>query len=80
MRVGLHIGEPLLTSEGYVGLDVHQAARIMNAGHGGQILLSQTTSNLVERDLPDDVKLDDLGKYRFKDLLVNKLKLRPILR
>ncbi len=68
IRIGLHTGEPLLTPEGYVGLDVHQAARIMNAGHEGQILLSQTTSNLVEQDLPDDVKLDDLGEHRFKDL------------
>ena len=68
IRIGLHTGEPLLTAEGYVGLDVHQAARIMNAGHGGQILLSQTTSHLVEQDLPDDMKLDDLGEHRFKDL------------
>ena len=68
IRIGLHTGEPLLTAEGYVGLDVHQAARIMNAGHGGQILLSQTTSHLVEQDLSDDVKLDDLGEHRFKDL------------
>jgi predicted ATPase/serine/threonine protein kinase/DNA-binding CsgD family transcriptional regulator len=68
LRFGLHTGEPLLTREGYVGPDVQQAARIMNAGHGGQILLSQTTSNLVEQDLPDDVKLDDLGEHRFKDL------------
>jgi class 3 adenylate cyclase len=68
IRIGLHTGEPLLTAEGYVGMDVQQAARIMNAGHGGQILLSQTTSNLVEQDLPDDVKLDDLGEHRFTDL------------
>ena len=68
IRIGLHTGEPLLTSEGYVGPDLQQAARIMDAGHEGQILLSQTTSNLVEQDLPDDVKLDDLGEHRFKDL------------
>jgi predicted ATPase/serine/threonine protein kinase/DNA-binding CsgD family transcriptional regulator len=68
IRIGLHTGEPLLTSEGYVGPDVQQAARIMDAGHEGQILLSQTTSNLVEQDLPDDVNLDDLGEHRFKDL------------
>jgi predicted ATPase/serine/threonine protein kinase/DNA-binding CsgD family transcriptional regulator len=68
IRIGLHTGEPLLIPEGYVGLDVQQAASIMSAGHGGQILLSQTTSNLVEQDLPDDVKLDDLGEHRFKDL------------
>jgi predicted ATPase/serine/threonine protein kinase/DNA-binding CsgD family transcriptional regulator len=68
IRAGLHTGEPLLTPEGYVGPDVQQAIRIMNAGHGGQILLSQTTTNLVEQDLPDDVKLDDLGEHRFTDL------------
>src|SRR6266849_4885719 len=43
VRMGLHTGEPHLASEGYVGLDVHQAARIVSAGHGGQVLLSRTT-------------------------------------
>src|SRR5437660_6675454 len=42
-RMGLHTGEPSVGAEGYAGLDVNQAARIMSAGHGGQILLSQTT-------------------------------------
>ncbi len=68
VRMGLHTGEPSLTPEGYVGLDVHRAARIMNAAHGGQVLLSQTTCNLVEQDLPDDVSLRDLGEHRLKDL------------
>src|SRR5438270_3138876 len=68
IRMSLHTGEPTLTPEGYVGLDVHRAARIMSAGHGGQVLLSQTTCNLVEQDLPDDVTLRDLGEYRLKDL------------
>ncbi len=68
IRMGLHTGEPTLTSEGYVGLDVHRAARIMSAGYGGQVLLSQTTCNLVEQDLPEDVSLRDLGEYRLKDL------------
>jgi predicted ATPase/serine/threonine protein kinase/DNA-binding CsgD family transcriptional regulator len=68
VRIGLHTGEPTLTSEGYVGLDVHRAARIMSAGHGGQVLLSQTTAHLVEQDLPDDVNMRDLGEYRLKDL------------
>ncbi|HLX57787.1 MAG TPA: tetratricopeptide repeat protein, partial [Ktedonobacteraceae bacterium] len=68
MRIGLHTGEPLLTPEGYVGLDVHRAARIMSAAHGGQVLLSQTTANLVEQELPDDVTLRDLGEHRLKDL------------
>src|SRR6266568_1061352 len=66
--MGLHTGEPALTSERYVGLDVLRAARIMRAGHGGQVLLSQTTAHLVEQDLPDDVNLRDLGEYRLKDL------------
>jgi len=66
--MGLHTGEPALTPEGYVGLDVQRAARIMSAAHGGQALLSQTTANLVEQDLPDDISLRDLGVYRFKDL------------
>jgi predicted ATPase/class 3 adenylate cyclase len=68
VRIGLHTGEPSLASEGYVGMDVHRAARIMSAAHGGQVLLSQTTCNLVEQDLPDDVTLRDLGEHRLKDL------------
>jgi class 3 adenylate cyclase len=68
VRMGLHTGEPSLTSEGYVGLVVHRAARIMSAGHGGQVLLSQTTRDLVEHDLPDEVSLRDLGAHRLKDL------------
>jgi predicted ATPase/DNA-binding CsgD family transcriptional regulator len=68
VRIGLHTGEPLLTSEGYIGPDVHRSARIMSAAHGGQILLSQTTANLVEQELPDDVMLRDLGEYHLKDL------------
>src|SRR6266446_5113999 len=68
VRMGLHTGEPSLTSEGYVGLDVHRAARIMSAGHGGQVLLSQTTRDLVEHSLPDDVSIRNLGEHRLKDL------------
>jgi predicted ATPase/class 3 adenylate cyclase len=69
VRMGLHTGEPKRSAEGYVGLDVHRAARIMSAGHGGQVLLSQTTRDLVEHDLPDGVNLRDLGAHRLKDLL-----------
>ena len=68
VRVGLHTGEPQRTAEGYVGLDVHRAARIMSAGHGGQVLLSPTICSLVEKDLPEDVHLRDLGEHRLKDL------------
>src|SRR6266566_5899933 len=68
VRMGLHTGEPRLSSEGYTGLDVHLAARMMSAGHGGQVLLSQTTRDLVEQDLPEGVSLRDLGEFHLKDL------------
>jgi class 3 adenylate cyclase len=68
VRMGLHTGEPQWTAEGYVGLDVHRAARVMSAGHGGQVLLSQATCSLVEQDLPEGVSLRDLGEHRLKDL------------
>jgi predicted ATPase len=64
VRIGLHTGEPVVTDEGYVGIDVHRAARIAAAGHGGQVLLSQTTRDL----LGGDVELRDLGDHRLKDL------------
>jgi predicted ATPase len=63
VRVGLHTGTPLLTDEGYVGADVHRAARIAAAGHGGQVLVSATTATLVSGD-----DLRDLGEHRLKDL------------
>jgi predicted ATPase/class 3 adenylate cyclase/DNA-binding CsgD family transcriptional regulator len=68
VRVGVHTGEPSLVSADYIGLDVHHAARIMSAAHGGQVLLSQTTRDLVQYDLPDGVSLRDLGEHRLKDL------------
>jgi len=68
VRIGLHTGEPQQSAEGYIGLDVHQAARIMSAGHGGQVLLSQTVATLVEPHLPAGVRLQDLGVHRLKDL------------
>lgn len=68
VRIGLHTGEPRLTADGYIGMDVHHAARIMSAGHGGQILLSPTTRQLVEQHLPDGTSLQDLGEHRLKDL------------
>jgi class 3 adenylate cyclase len=57
VRMGLHTGEPVRETGGYVGLDVHRAARIGAAGHGCQILLSDVTHGLVARDLPDGVSL-----------------------
>ena len=47
VRIGIHTGEPLVTPEGYVGLDVHRAARIAAAAHGGQVVLSRTTRDLL---------------------------------
>lgn len=68
VRMGLHTGEPMLARTGYVGLDVHRAARIGSAGHGGQVLMSRTTRDLVEHDLPPGTRLDDLGEHPLKDL------------
>jgi len=63
VRAGLHTGTPVVTGEGYVGEDVHRAARIAAAGHGGQILVSSATASLLGDD-----SLVDLGEHRFKDL------------
>jgi len=68
VRMGLHTGEPSVAAEGYVGMDVHYGARLMNAGYGGQVLLSQTSRDLVEHNLPEGVSLRDLGEHRLKDL------------
>ncbi|MGZ9222408.1 MAG: adenylate/guanylate cyclase domain-containing protein, partial [Anaerolineales bacterium] len=65
VRMGLHTGEPQISaSENYVGIDVHRAARIAAAAHGGQVLLSQTTCDLVGSELPEGVTLRDLGEHR----------------
>jgi predicted ATPase/class 3 adenylate cyclase len=61
VRMGIHTGAPRLTEEGYIGEDVHLGARIGAAGHGGQVLVSLETRNLV------DVELTDLGEHRLKD-------------
>jgi predicted ATPase/class 3 adenylate cyclase len=61
VRIGLHTGRPTLTEEGYVGADVHLGARIAAAGHGGQVLLSKATRELV------DGEVSDLGEHRVKD-------------
>jgi predicted ATPase len=64
VRVGLHTGEPLLGEEGYVGEDVHFAARVAATGHGGQVVLSEATAELVEHPLVS------LGSHRLKDVAV----------
>ena len=68
VRMGLHTGTPQVVADHYVGLDVHRAARIAAAGHGGQVLLSQATRALVEQRLPEGCALRDLGAHRLKDL------------
>ena len=63
LRIGLHTGTPLVTDEGYVGDDVHFAARVAASGHGGQILLSKSA-----RELIDGLSVTDLGEHRLKDI------------
>jgi class 3 adenylate cyclase len=68
VRIGLHTGEPIRTTEGYTGLDVIRGARIRDAGHGGQVLLSKATAALIEDALIDGLSLQDLGAHRLKGL------------
>jgi predicted ATPase/class 3 adenylate cyclase len=68
VRMALHTGELKLTATGFVGIDVHRAARLCAAAYGGQTIISQTTRDLVESELPEDVSLRDLGEHRLKDL------------
>ena len=68
VRLGLHTGEAVVSDGEYVGHNVHKAKRICDAGHGGQILLSDAVAALVNEDLPESVTLTDLGRYRLKDL------------
>jgi predicted ATPase/class 3 adenylate cyclase len=68
VRVGLHTGEAPLVGNEYIGLDVHHAARVAAAAHGGQVVVSETTRALVEEHLPDGLALRDLGTHRLKDL------------
>jgi class 3 adenylate cyclase len=70
VRMGIHTGEADLTVDRYVGLSVHRAARISALGHGGQVLLSQTTASHLEdeeEDLPG-IALKDLGEHGLKDI------------
>ena len=62
VRMALHTGEPIVQRAGYVGMDVHRAARIGAAAHGGQILVSGSTRELVAADMPAGVELVSLGE------------------
>ncbi len=68
VRMGVHSGEVQRVADDYVGLALHQTARITSAGHGGQVLVSNTARDLAARALPQDVQLVDLGLHRLKDL------------
>jgi WD40 repeat protein/class 3 adenylate cyclase len=68
VRMGIHTGESWTGSEGYVGMDVHRAARIAHVGNGGQVLLSETTTALVRDELPPGVSLLDVGRHLLKDI------------
>ncbi len=73
VRMGLHTGEPALSEQGYLGLDVVRASRICAAGHGGQILLSETTRALIGNDLPEGTSIVDLGEAKLKDIQHERL-------
>ena len=62
VRIGLHTGTPHVGKEGYIGDDVHFAARVAASGHGGQVILSAATAELAE------LELTDLGEHRLKDI------------
>jgi predicted ATPase/class 3 adenylate cyclase len=68
VRMGLHTGEGTRAGDGYIGIDVHRAARIGDAAHGGQVLLSGPTEALIRHNLPEGIHLVDLGEHRLKDL------------
>ena len=78
VRIGVHTGEASLAGDQYVGLAVHRAARICDAGHGGQILISETTRSLLEDEEAEleGVALSDLGPHLLKDFEIGRASCR----
>jgi predicted ATPase/class 3 adenylate cyclase len=70
VRIGLHTGAPMVTEAGYVGMDVHRAARIAGAAHGGQIVFSASTRSLLSSSdgRLNGLVIRDVGEHRLKDL------------
>jgi class 3 adenylate cyclase len=68
VRIGLHSGRPTLTDTGYIGLSVHAAARVCQAGHGGQILVSTRTRRALREVMPANVLLRSLGRHELPGL------------
>ena len=67
VRMGIHTGEVQVVAEDYLGLEVHRAARVASAAHGGQVLVTETVRALAG-ELGDGITLVDLGEHRLKDL------------
>ena len=68
VRMGVHTGEPVVIDNDYVGIDVHRAARICSAAHGGQVVISSDTKALLNPKHLSGIDLEDLGSHRLKDL------------
>jgi class 3 adenylate cyclase len=68
IRIGMHTGEPVVSEEGYHGTGLHRAARIMAAGHGGQVLMSEATAAVLADEEVPGVSVRDLGRHKLKDL------------
>jgi class 3 adenylate cyclase len=68
VRIGLHSGEPDIGDEGYVGMDVHLAARLGTAGHGGQILASASARDAIVDQLPREARLVALGSFELRGI------------
>jgi class 3 adenylate cyclase len=69
VRMALHTGVTEERGDDYVGPALNRVARLLSVSHGGQILLTQATYELVRDHLPPDVRLVDLGEHRLKDLI-----------
>ncbi len=72
LRIGLHRGEPELTDEGYVGLEIHRAARVGTVGHGGQVVLSASAAEACAADLPIDAEIVPLGPYQLRGVATSE--------
>ncbi len=68
VRMGLHSGEPSRHEDGYIGMDVHRAARIAATAHGSQVVMSSVTWELAHAGLPAELSVRDLGFHRLKDI------------
>lgn len=69
VRMALHTGVTEERGDDYVGPALNRVARVLNAGYGGQILMTQATFDLLQDDLPPGIRLHDMGEHRLKDLL-----------